>query len=90
MSSISLNLSTNSTLETQSPRRDSSILTVIGGLTLTSFNGLLGSDEEDMENLNDILTLTILNCLLVYDMQDSQNQKGILTLTSLNGLLGSD
>ena len=36
-------------------------------ITLTSFNGFLGFDEEDRLNLNGILTLTSLNDLLVSD-----------------------
>ena len=41
-------------------------------LTLTNFNGLLGSDNEDMQNQNGILTLTSLNSSLGSDKQDRQ------------------
>ena len=34
---------------------------IYGILTLTSFNGLLGSDRQDRQNQKGILTLTSLN-----------------------------
>ena len=37
------------------------------GIHTLSFNGLLGSAEEDMENQNSILTLSSLNGLLGSD-----------------------
>ena len=41
-------------------------------ITFNSFNGLLGSDEEDMQNPNGILTLTGLNDLLGSDKQEGK------------------
>ena len=37
--------------------------------TLTSFDCLLGSEEEEIQNHNDILTMNILNGYLVSDKQ---------------------
>ena len=54
------------------------------------FNGLLGSNEEDMQNQNGILTFTCFNGLLGFDNQNMHIQKGIVTMISLNGLLCSD
>ena len=45
-----------------------------GFLTKTSFNDLLGSNEEDLQNQNAILTLTSLNGLLGFNKQDRQNK----------------
>ena len=41
-------------------------------LTVTNFNGLLGSDKEDMQNQNGILTLTSLNSPVGSDNQERQ------------------
>ena len=46
-----------------------------GILILTSFHGLLGSDEEDMLSLNGILILTSLKGVLGSDKQDKKNKK---------------
>ena len=54
-------------------------------LTLTSFNDLVASDEDDMQNQNGILTLTCLNGLFGSDTQDGQNEKGLDKKTTYHG-----
>ena len=46
MSSISLNLLTNSTLEAQNPRRDTSIPTVSAGLAISRLFNELGTIDQ--------------------------------------------
>ena len=62
-----------------------------GILTLTSFKGLLGYHEEDMQKIKMVSSFwLVLIVSLKVLTRKTGNLQGILTLTSLNGIWGSD